>query len=799
MTTPPGKDNAAQAGGGRLIRRRILVAGSVQGVGFRPFVHRLAAELGLAGWAANGPPGVQIEVEGTSEKVGLFEDRLCRDAPPLSYIMKITAFSQAPLGEAGFAIRPSQSGPGAPMDISFMQPDLAACAACLRELRDPGNRRYRYPFITCTECGPRYSIIERNPFDRAHTTMKGFVMCPACRAEYEDPADRRFHAETISCSACGPRLALWDCRGNSLARDDDALCRAASAVRDGRIVAVKGLGGFHLLASAVRDDAVARLRERKGREAKPLAVLVADLQMARRHSIISAPEEALLCSPASPIVLLRRRLEPAAAGTGSPISELVAPGNPYLGLILPYTPLHALLAEEIGQPVVATSGNPSDEILCTEEELAVARLGDVADLFLVHNRPIARPVEDSVAQLACGRPMLLRRARGYVPQPTFLRHEPDKHPSPVLAVGAQQKSTIAAGRSGCIVLSEHHGDLGNAASFASFQRSCRELPALLGLQPALVASDFHPDYLSTFTAERLGLPRLSVQHHHAHVLACMAEHGLAPPLLGVAWDGSGAGPDGIIWGGEFFRVSPGRSCPSPSTDRWTRLFRLERMAYFRPFPLPGAELAIRTPWRAALGLLFELQGGDLTEELAAARLPGTAANERSFVLRQLNRAVHTPRTTSAGRLFDTVAALLGIRLVNTFEGQGAMELQFAAMSAASGKPFPYGLRENGMIDWGPLVQALLQGREQGTAAEVLAADFHATLAEIIVDMARRAGLREVVLSGGCFQNALLLEWTARRLREEGFVPHWPQAVPPNDGGIAFGQAYAALLELNRSP
>jgi hydrogenase maturation protein HypF len=749
-----------------LVRVRLVIRGAVQGVGFRPFVYRLATELGLNGWVLNSAQGVFIEVEGKRDLLRQFARRIESDKPPRAFIQSLEQSVLDPIGYTTFEIRHSEeSGEKS----ALILPDIATCADCLRELFDPTDRRYLYPFINCTNCGPRYSIIESLPYDRPNTTMRAFPMCSRCQEEYEDPLDRRFHAQPNACPECGPHLELWDEKGVRLAKHHEALLRATEAIREGWIVAVKGLGGFHLVVDARNDNAVRRLRERKRREEKPFALMYPSLERVKAHCEVNEVEERVLRSPESPIVLLRRK-EPEA------VAPAVAPNNPYLGILLPYTPLHHLLMRELGFPIVATSGNLSDEPICTDEQEALHRLSGIADLFLVHNRPIARHVDDSVVRVLMGRELVLRRARGYAPLPV-----PVKEPlPPLLAVGAHLKNTVALSVDRQVFLSQHIGDLETPQALDAFRRVIADVRGLWEHQPQAVACDMHPDYLSTRAAYQMGLPVTTVQHHVAHILSCMAENELEPPVLGVSWDGTGYGMDGTIWGGEFLIVREGD---------W------ERFAHLRPFRLPGGDRAIREPRRSALGVLHELFGD------GAWHLIEKAFPESEYrVLRQmLRRGINVPLTSSAGRLFDAVAALVGLRQVVNFEGQAAMELEFLTHEVRTDETYPFSLAEGGspcVLDWSPTVLAVLQEVRHGTSPSLIATRFHNTLVEMIVAIAHAAGLERVALSGGCFQNAYLTERAVHRLTEEGFRPYWHQRVPPNDGGIALGQVVGAARHLS---
>ncbi len=742
-------------------RARIVVRGAVQGVGFRPFVYRLAQQLRLPGWVSNSTAGVVVEVEGTRAQLQKFIALLREEKPPPALIQSIeSSFLQA-IGFQSFEIRESAEQGG---KSALILPDLATCADCLREILDPRDRRFRYPFTNCTNCGPRFSIIEALPYDRARTAMKKFAMCPQCAAEYGSPADRRFHAEPTACARCGPQLQFLDLSGENLGHADDALLQAAAEIRAGKIVALKGLGGYQLLVDAQNAAAIERLRLRKQRAEKPFALLFTTLAQVRERCVVSELEEQLLASPEAPIVLLRGR---DSAG----LPDAVAPGNPYLGVMLPCTPLHHLLLRELAVPVVATSGNLSDEPICIGEAEALERLGGIADFFLAHDRPIVRHMDDSIVRVIHGREMLLRRARGYAPLPIRL----DRAQPTVLALGAHLKNTIALSMERNVFISQHIGDLATQQAHDAFIRAAADLPRLYDATPEVVAHDLHPDYLSTKHALQQPGRRVGIQHHWAHIASCMAEHGIEPPLLGVAWDGTGYGTDGTIWGGEFFLVEK-EAC--------------RRVAHWRTFRLPGGDAAVKEPRRSALGLLHEIFGGQLWEH--DELLDDFTAAELKTLRGMLEKKINSPATSSVGRLFDGVAALAGLRARSTFEGQAAMELEFAIASQDRGS-YPFALREGTplVLDWEPAVRAILTAAGPGE----IAARFHHLLTDAIVAVARRCGQENVLLSGGCFQNRYLIERTIDQLRAHGFQPHWPQQVPTNDGGIALGQAYLATSPL----
>ncbi len=786
--------------------RLIEITGTVQGVGFRPFVARLAARLGVQGWVRNSGRGVTIRARAPAATLADFAARLRTEAPPAARIETLSdraaAAADAAVVAAGFEIAGSES---AAAPTAAVTPDLALCADCGRELADPRDRRHGYPFINCTNCGPRYSILGELPYDRPHTTMAAFVMCPDCRREYDDPANRRFHAQPNACPVCGPQVELQDAAGRTLAVRAAAIAGAAEALRAGRIVAVKGLGGFHLMVDAAGESAVGELRRRKQREEKPLAVMFPSLEALRAAAELTADDERWLTSAAAPIVLVRRRAD--AASTGLPpspnlrspretratterpaLTDAIAPGNPWIGALLPYTPLHALLLAAVGRPLVATSGNLSEEPLCTDNAEARQRLGGIADRFLVHDRPIARPVDDSVVRRSADAAVLLRRARGFAPTP--LRLPEDAVASePLLCVGGHLKNTVAVTAGRNLVLSPHIGDLSNPVSMEAFRRAVSLFGSIYHERFARVACDAHPDYASSRFAHDLGVPVVKVQHHLAHILACLLEHDGGPDrVLGVAWDGTGFGPDGTVWGGEFIVV-----------DRRARTAR--RVAHLRPFRLPGGEAAVREPRRSALGLLYDLVGGDLARLAPLAARLGFRDAETRILAAALARGLQAPVTTSVGRLFDGVAALLDLRRLSTFEGQAAMEVEFAADSEPgeeeAGLIMPIiagGKGEPAQVDWRPVVAGLLQAPAAGSSGQ-LAARFHHALAQSAAKVAVRVGIEAVALSGGCFQNLRLLDLTRRALRKEGHNVLCHRDLPPNDGGIAAGQALGTLWGL----
>jgi hydrogenase maturation protein HypF len=775
-------------------RRALLVSGVVQGVGFRPFVHGLAARLGLAGFVRNQTDGVLVEIEGDARALDRFVDELARDAPPLARVERVTCAAREPRGEREFRI--VASAPGASETIAIA-PDAATCDACLAELFDPRDRRHGYAFINCTSCGPRLTIITGAPYDRARTTMAGFAMCDACRGEYDDPRDRRFHAQPNACPECGPRLRLGDgdsdgdsdsdgARSATDANDLAVIERAVARLRAGAIVAVKGLGGYHLACDARDDDAVARLRARKLRDEKPLAVLAADFAAAARLCEWGADARALLESPGRPIVLAPRRADAAVAAA-------IAPGLGELGVMLPYTPLHHLLARAARAPLVLTSGNRSDEPIAFDDADARARLAGIADLFVTHDRPIRLRCDDSVARVVDGAPVWLRRSRGLAPLPVAL---PEPLALPTLAVGGELKSTFALGDGARALLSHHLGDLEHYAAYVAFTDAIAHYEALHRLTPARLVHDLHPEYASTrYARERAardGVPAIAVQHHHAHLAAALAEHGARGPAIGVCFDGAGFGTDGAIWGGEFL------------VGDAAGFVRAAHLAYV---PLVGGERAMREPWRVAVAHLrragCELGALGARIDRAALRVVETMRE----------RGVNAPLTSSAGRLFDAAAAIAGACDAMSFEAQAAMRLEALAARATPDGEYPFALDDDGgrddddgrplVIDPAPILRALAEDARRGVAPELMARRFHATIAALIAAMcarlAARFGVRDVALTGGVFANAILSSDAAARLARAGLRVLRHRVVPPGDGGLSLGQLAVAAARDRQPP
>lgn len=758
------------------IRQRHLIKGIVQGVGFRPFLYRVAHQLGLTGWVRNTPNGVELELEGERSQLDRWRSLLHSDLPPLAHISSHESAELPPQHDANFVILPS-CGEGSDIQIA---PDSAICPDCLAELHEPTNRRYRYPFITCTNCGPRYSIITAVPYDRPATTMAEFPLCPDCRAEYDNPLDRRFHAQPIACHACGPRLTLLSPDGTPIAHGDSALADTIAMMRSGAIVAIKGLGGYHLAVDATNHAAVARLRQRKKRDEKPFAVMAVDLHTARTLAELSTLEERLLTAPEAPIVLVKKR-EP------SPLAPLIAPNNGWLGLLLPYTPLHHLLFSatdgESGQfsALVMTSGNISDEPVAYQDTDALRQLADIADVFLSHDRPIHIRCDDSVLRVFHGEPLFYRRSRGYTPKAITL---PMTVP-PLLASGAELKNVICLAAGTHAFLSQHIGDLKNQATFTSFSHTIEHLSTLLAIKPELVACDLHPDYHSTRHAEQLGLPLVRIQHHHAHMASCMAEHRLNGELLGIIFDGTGLGSDGTIWGGEFLIGGYGG---------------FQRAGHFKPLPLPGGDAAVREPWRMAMSYLHQALGNDaFTLNHPVAQV--LHSSEQQLFRQMLLRGINSPLTSSCGRLFDAVAALLNLRHIVSYDGQGAIELEACAEQAdcIAGEPYGYELAahdgEPFQLDFSTMIREIVADMAAGISPASISHRFHYTVAAAAAEGAllscRAAGINRVVLSGGVFQNRLLSEMIYTALTGQQLEVFCHRLAPPNDGGIALGQTLIA--------
>ncbi len=754
---------------------RIEVNGIVQGVGFRPFIYTLARRHGLAGEVSNTSAGVVILVEGPGAAIDAFAADLVKDPPPLAHIVDVSRQTVPATGTTTFTIARSTA---AAARSTLISPDVSICDDCRRELFDPGDRRYQYPFINCTNCGPRYTIIDDIPYDRPRTSMKYFEMCPQCRKEYDDPLNRRFHAQPNACAACGPRVALFD-RSRRRFTGVDPIQETARRLKSGRIVAIKGLGGFHLAVDAENPAAVRCLRSRKQREEKPFALMARNIAHIRKFARCDAAEEALLTGIQRPIVLLRKR-EP------NPIAADVAPDNRYFGVMLPYTPLHYLLLDHGFTALVMTSGNMSEEPIAIDNDEAFRRLDAMADDFLVHDREIYLRSDDSIVRRAAGETRLIRRSRGYVPVPVFLRQ---KVPA-VLACGAELKNTVCLTRGNQAFLSQHIGDLENAASEEFFRFTIGHMQRILEITPEILAYDLHPDYLSSrWALAQEGARKLTVQHHHAHIVSAMAENRIDGPVIGLAFDGTGYGTDGAIWGGEVL-VADER--------------RFDRAAHLAYVPMPGSAAAIKQPWRMGLSYLHAAYGEEV-ENLRLPFLAGIDAARATTIREMIQKRINSPATSSLGRLFDGVAAIIGLRQEVAFEGQAAMELEMIAAAAAD-HPYDFSWEPGAagaplQIATAPIIRGVVEDLKQGTAPALISARFHSTLACLFADLCdqlrKDTDLARVVLSGGVFQNAVLLTKLVRALEDKKFKVYAHKQVPTNDGGLSLGQAVIAASQAMR--
>ncbi len=754
---------------------RISARGVVQGVGFRPFVYQLAVRHKLKGWVCNTSADVKIEVEGEKNSIERFYTDLQHQAPPLARIESVSISYHLPQGYESFQIRHSIAEEDR---YQLISPDIATCLPCFQEIVKPSDRRHRYSFTNCTNCGPRFTIIEDIPYDRPRTTMRAFTMCPACQAEYDNPLDRRFHAQPNACPVCGPQLELLDADGKTVAVPD-VIAAASQLLHEGKIVAVKGLGGFLLACDATSQQAVQRLRQRKRRQFKPFAIMVADMKEARKYCEISEAEEKLLTSPASPIVLLPWKRNTA-------ICPAVAPSVRYLGMMLPYTPLHHLLLRETGLPLVMTSGNISEEPIARDNDEALRRLAGIADYFLVHNRDIYARYDDSVTMVEAGETQMLRRARGYAPFPIRLPFQSQQ----ILACGAEEKNTFCLTRDNYAFVSQHIGDMENLETLEHFENTIGLYKKLFRIEPEVIAYDLHPEYLPTKFALELvsrqnNLKSVAVQHHHAHVVSCMVDNNIEAPVIGVALDGTGYGSDGRIWGGEFLVAD---------------YQGFQRLGHLEYLPLPGGAAAIKKPYRIAIGYLLKLLGGS-TLDAGLEFLKEIDSTELDLIKRQLQTGLNTPLTSSLGRLFDAVSALLGIRGIIDYEAQAAVELEMAAYEVdeqEGNKHYPYVIAEqNGIfvMQLKELMAAVVNDVLQGVTSSLVSARFHDTVAQMITEMcqllAQHTGIRQVALSGGVFQNRLLLRKVVPLLEDAGFTAMTHKQVPCNDGGISLGQAVVA--------
>jgi len=756
----------------------ISVRGVVQGVGFRPFVYQLATKHGLKGWVCNTSEDVKIEIAGQTEAIENFLHDLREKAPPLAYIKDITTKHCRPVNYKSFKIRHSIAEKG---KYQLVSPDIATCQECLGEILSPDDRRFRYPFTNCTNCGPRFTIIKDIPYDRSRTTMNSFTMCTQCQREYDELLDRRFHAQPNACPQCGPKLKLVDTRVNRV-DCTDALNATGKLLKEGKIIAIKGLGGFLLACDATNQEVVSTLRQRKKRPFKPLAVMVSSLEEAKKHCHVSDDEEKLLTSPQSPIVLMKWKPD-------STVSGEVAPNLKYLGVMLPYTPLHHLLLQETALPLVMTSGNLSEEPIAKDNDEAILRLAGIADFFLIHNRDIYARYDDSVTFTERGKTQLIRRARGYAPYPIHL----DFKSREVLGCGAEEKNTLCLLKDDYAFLSQHIGDMENLETMEHYEDTLKLYKKLFRIEPSIIACDLHPDYLATKYAHKLASqwPELSlvpVQHHHAHIVSCMVDNKVKGPVIGVAFDGTGLGSDGNIWGGEFLVAD---------YNNFTRTGQLEYL------PLPGGAQAIRKPYRTAIGYLLTLLGENALKELPC--LNEVDSLEIDVIKRQLEKGLNSPLTSSCGRLFDAVSALLGVRGKIEYEAQAAIELEMIAYDEAGQTGcYPFAIVEkNGLVQvkLGDLLAAVICDLQSRTSKAKIAARFHNSVAKIINTLcqtvSKKTGLSQVVLSGGVFQNRLLLGKTVNLLETSRLSVFTHQQVPCNDGGISLGQAVIASFNSDK--
>jgi len=751
-------------------RAEIGITGIVQGIGFRPFIYNLAKSHAIRGWVLNNEKGVSIDAEGDDRSLDRFIQDIPRLAPSLSRIESFEVTYLPPFGYRSFEIRTSEE---AQEKFVLISPDVATCDQCLSELFSPTNFRYHYPFINCTLCGPRYTIIKDIPYDRHKTTMAPFTMCPVCQKEYEDPGDRRFHAQPNACPACGPSLELIDRHRERVSGDPVEVL--LDLLEKGKIIAIKGIGGFHLACDATNDDAVSSLRSRKFREDKPFAVMCRDIEEVKKHCEMDEEEERLLLGVARPIVILKRK-------KGSTIAPSVAPYQNTLGVMLPYSPLHHLLFHGSLASLVMTSGNVSDEPIAYRSDEAIGRLSGIADYFLFHNREIHMRCDDSVTRVFEGRPYILRRSRGYVPFPVKVSFPLEM----ILACGGELKNTFCLTRGQYAFLSHHIGDLENLETLSSFEEGIEHFKRLFYIEPKAVVYDLHPDYLSTKYALSLSdLPRVGVQHHHAHVASCMVENGIDGEVIGVALDGTGYGTDGTVWGGEFLKAS---------------MRDFSRMAHLRPVPMPGGSKAIKEPWRMAMIYLLEAFGGE-GEDLKIDFMKRIDPQKWAILRRMIERKMNTPLTSSMGRFFDAISAVLSIRHEVHYEGQAAIELEMIADQEVT-EEYPFSIRRDErpmVIDPSETVRALVRDLVEGISTSIISGKFHRTIASLIVETCQAIrsaeGLNRVVLSGGVFQNMFLLSLAVMGLKRAGFDVYTHHLVPTNDGGISLGQAVIGHMKL----
>jgi hydrogenase maturation protein HypF len=749
-------------------RTQISIKGIVQGVGFRPFIYNLARKYELKGYVLNNTSGVNIEVEGESSVIDEFIQKVKTEPPPQAVIFEMHSQNIEPLGYEDFTIRKSDDREEKFVPIS---PEIATCKDCLKELFDPSDHRYRYPFINCTNCGPRFTIVKDIPYDRKFTTMAPFIMCEKCQREYDDPGDRRFHAQPNACPKCGPKLSLLDDKGGEI-NVPDVITEVCRLLKDGKIIAVKGLGGYHLACDAMNKDAVSTLRSRKFREHKPFALMVKDVETAKTLCYVNGDEEKLLKGTIRPIVLLRKRPD-------CPVAESVAPHQEYHGVMLPYTPLHHVLMAESGLVLVMTSGNISSEPIVYHDDEAFERLSRIPDYFLVHDREIHIRTDDSVSRVWHGKEVVLRRSRGYCPFPLLL---PFQFEEQILACGAELKNTFCLTRGNYAFMSHHIGDLENLETLTSFEQGIEHFKRIFYIDPAYVAYDLHPDYLSTKYALSVnGVPKIGIQHHHAHIASCMCDNGIDGEVIGISFDGTGYGTDEKIWGGEFLVCDYGG---------------FERVAHLEYVPLPGGEKAIKEPWRMAASFLDRIYGESMFE-LGIDFVKSLDRKKWTIIKKMIDKGLNSPLTSSSGRLFDAVSALVGVRQEVYYEGQAAIELEMAADKDEEGF-YSYDLEELGngsQVMLEPIIRGVVSDISEGVSVPTIAGKFHNTMAKIILNICIRvrkaSGIEKVALSGGVFQNTLLLNKTFTLLDGSGFKVYTQHRVPPNDGGIALGQAVIA--------
>lgn len=734
-------------------------------MGFRPFVYHLAKRHQQNGWIANTCHGVSTAIEGSASQQQLFLFDLQNQLPAFATIDSLTIQQKSLLNFSAFQIKSSLTD-GA--NSAFVLPDISPCQDCISDIFNPQSRFYRYPFTSCCFCGPRYSIMLQQPYDRIRTSMAEFAPCAECLSEYSSAENRRFHSQTIACPNCGPQLSLLDGEGNVMEATEQALSSAIQLLKQGKIIAIKGVGGFQLIADAANPQAVEALRLRKQRPEKPFALMVENLESAKELCQINRTEQQALISSASPIVLLKRL-------DSMLIADTVAPGNSMLGIMLPASPLHHLLAHDFGKPLIATSGNRASEPICTTDQLALDRLGNIADFFLTHNRPIIRALDDLIVRNINKKTTVMRRARGYTPLPITI----SKSLPATLALGGQMKNTVAINQGNQLILSQHIGDLNSVNSQQQFQQSITDLQNFYSAKPRSVVHDLHPDYHSSIIASQQGINMIAVQHHHAHILSCMAEHDLQAPVLGFAWDGNGLGLDNTSWGGESFLLK-GNS--------------FNRFAYLRPFPLVGGDKAAKEPRRSALGLLYEMNPEQLLDDGKQGFLSAFTQQELNLLQQSLKKQLNCPYTSSIGRLFDAVSSLLGLCHINQFEGEAAILLEQLASTCISDESYPFSIevKKAVFINWEPIILALLNDLKR-LNNNMIAVKFHNTMAEITVEIAIHAKQKQIVLSGGCFQNAYLTERCVSKLEAAGFTVYSHEKIPPNDGGLALGQLYAKAL------